>query len=406
MVAGGSVTLVVTVVPTSRARIDTAFSVLVRGAAEPLPVRVTASVDVPTLELGEDEYTFDEVVLGHTTSVPLSLSNRSRIPAHVIVDLTDQPDFELALAEEDIFESGRALTTNRELRLSGKLTRDETLNLYRIQVPPTAQAMQLRICSTPSLADTAYSFPLRLLLASGRPYDPPAAEALVSARTRHQMLAIDSSNVDFGREVLRTANCDAPHVLTKTLTLSNVDKEHALRWTVSLLNNDNGLFSLSEMSGMLACRDSQHLRVSATASTVGNHRATLAFQYTPCTSSVSPLSTQSCSLVPVTITCETPTVFFDMPHLILPPVPLRTTTTDMVRLMTNAPSPSRTLVARSPADCKRIPLHISFVAEHNTFDKTVDDGTLRVVVSLAAPHSVSFRALRHRRARRRTTKRR
>lgn len=96
--AGSTQELEVTLTPLKKTIYDMEVEISIPGG-KPLKFNVRARADIPTVALKEDEFDFGTVYVGATARLPITLSNTSMIPALVIVDLVQHPEFFLAATD-------------------------------------------------------------------------------------------------------------------------------------------------------------------------------------------------------------------------------------------------------------------------------------------------------------------
>ena len=97
---GTSVEVTVEITSMSSMNIEADLKAAIR-CGKPIKVGVKAEAIAPDVEVLEEELDFGGVVVGARSSLPLTLHNRSAVPALMHVDLSDYPEFTLGTSDGD-----------------------------------------------------------------------------------------------------------------------------------------------------------------------------------------------------------------------------------------------------------------------------------------------------------------
>ena len=65
-------------------------------------MKVTANAKIPKIEIEETELDFGGITFGDSKTLPFTIYNHSDIPAKLILDIRDYPEFEIILPPPDL----------------------------------------------------------------------------------------------------------------------------------------------------------------------------------------------------------------------------------------------------------------------------------------------------------------
>ncbi|KAA0151378.1 hypothetical protein FNF29_04577 [Cafeteria roenbergensis] len=314
--AGEAMTLMLRVKPQSEGKLSPETHLItlqVRGG-DPVTMGLQGEAVMPSVSVVEERLEFGGVAVGGTARRRVTLHNRSVIPAEIVVDLADFPEFTLAapmgmdpddaasVAGESVFQAesvGAESAVGEAARRSsgdgassapgsvasgiaaGKSDEEkdededeeegeeapEAPTRFRLRVAAKA-VLPLDLVFSPSREGT-HSFPLPFLLAGGSGGNAAGAMAglqrLVTAEALRPRLRLSTTRVEFGHRVLH-AELTRRVPYTMTITLTNTEQEE-VSWAAdtSLLagSREGGppVFSWSPAEGVLAPGETDTVRV-------------------------------------------------------------------------------------------------------------------------------------------------
>ena len=354
----------------------------VRGSA-PLKAILNLSTIVPQIEIDEAEFDFGEVTFGSKAFLPLTLRNRSAIPA----------ELSLSLASRD-----PAMQENLEC-LSIEYKASEPNDAFGIEQaeaaddpPPAERGRRLLF---PLQPEGVYSFSLGFSPLKPADYafelafrfpgsDAEGARALVRRvrcrGTRPRFLMRPFNGVlDFPKKIISAADAALPDF--EQLTLSNPDAEQGVEWRLDVAALEAaGVFTVSPASGVIDPQKTVTLRVCFRPSKPQKYSYALPLF----------LGSDLTASAEVVLNGEGayPKVVLDAEELVLPPVPLGVNATGWFTL-TNDGYQSSAITATLLTEDLAVPLTVEFIGGNLI---GINCPKLRVSVSFVSHVPLSFTA--------------
>eukprot|EP00898_Chlorokybus_atmophyticus_P004603 jgi/Chlat1/5143/Chrsp33S08970 len=199
--------------PTTKGPVDIRVKAVTRGGDKRgLELAVKAEAVVPSVTVEQGEISFGGVYIGGAARHDLSLNNTSSVPASLVLDLADRPEFALDYGPE---------TTEVEQEEEEHDSDDQdlppgSLNRYAITLAPN-QKLKLAMVFRPRRIASAFSFPLPLTIAGGNGDNSQLARS-VSAQGLKPRLLLSKTGVEFGsRIVLRDTVKKIPYAVDFTI---------------------------------------------------------------------------------------------------------------------------------------------------------------------------------------------
>jgi hypothetical protein len=224
---GGNLQLVASVKANKPVKLDSYFSVQVRGGKN-IKVPIKVDIDVPVVKIKEEEINFGAVYLGASGIVPLTIENISVIPAIFTLDLRHHPEFgakvpDVLEYEEEADSSAREI--DADVSASGHPDSARQGPLINFCVPPKTEGKIDLTYAPHSIENPAFELPLTLLGVSGK--EGKALRRAVVAESAKPRLLLSTPSIDFGKRVI--VNENMPNFsYSLEVTLTNCDDQNCL----------------------------------------------------------------------------------------------------------------------------------------------------------------------------------
>eukprot|EP00755_Sulcionema_specki_P010722 Sspe_Gene.7078::Locus_2392_Transcript_2_2_Confidence_0.625_Length_8917::g.7078::m.7078 len=302
---GQSFDITVTLRPTQPQPYTGQLACTVRGMKQQLKLAIKAEAKIPQVELQtEDSLDFKKIFVGASEWRQLRLINLGNIPATLLLDLSEVPDFALANADRKLIDAATDTEDSQQSKGQGgtiSVHRDETGEdseeeedeegseeeylsktrkgfKYKITVFEKATLTGWLVFTPTAVTQTPYTFPLMLSLA-GIPMTDHASHSLmkeVRAEALKPRLVLSHSQIDFGsRVVVKDGTSKAANHIA--LRLTN-EVEMDLEWELVMPQNDSSadVFRISPTSGKLSPGHTFPVQVAFTPAEVRSYQMRVA----------------------------------------------------------------------------------------------------------------------------------
>ena len=264
---GGSCEVVAEVTADSSQIIDAKLVAAVR-CGRSIKLELRAEAVVPDVDVAEDEFDFGAVVVGATSTLPLTLRNRSNVAAVLHCDLTEHAEFEIALppdyeggpvaaGEEDAGPLVLLPPSMAESPIYGEAAADErrpVSRVYAIRLAPSAELVLELSYSPGAVRELVFELPIAPAGLSSQ----PGMRRAVCGEGIKPRLQLSETVVKLGERILR--NIKFPH--THEVTVTNADVE-PLAWSLDEAALPTGCaFSLKPTPGELGVGESTIVRIA------------------------------------------------------------------------------------------------------------------------------------------------
>jgi hypothetical protein len=222
-IAGHTTTqITLSYVPQERQVLDAALAIHLRGSPS-LMLQLRGAADNPSVDVDESRIDFGTCQLGIPARAPLTLFNRSRIPAQITIDLSDHPDFSIVpsdrpadpgteFAEEASGVAGSAATklspaaSGPAPRAAVGLLTATSGRVYRIFMPNATVLPMCLVFKPSSVSPVSYELPIFLTHTASSTHDYLCSR-WITAAVAPSLLRVSAQTVSFG-------SCFIPHTAT------------------------------------------------------------------------------------------------------------------------------------------------------------------------------------------------
>ena len=398
-VAAGSMTEVEVVLETNvPGIIDTVLSISARGG-KTIKLPVIAEGIVPEVEIVEDEYQFGRVYIGGASRLPLTVVNRSPIPATLTIDLSQYPEFLVELPEGSYSATdypepplrrigtasvpGSALNNSSHPNTPGAGgPASVSGQCYKLSLKEEV-TLKLQLAFRPvSVGKHAFELPVSLAGSTGEPAeDDNLMRAIVAAGLRPR-LVVSTPRIEFGSKiVLRNNAVKIPYAMEIELTNNDQD---GLQWAIGEPSTDKedttvGIFQFTPKSGTLPKGGSCKVRATFLPRDKRGYSATVPLYLD---------GNREKAYVELEPSGQGtyPFLSFNMREVTMPPVPLGVQSQMTFRIQNNGYD-NLELQYRLPPDTSHAPLSLEFPDGHMI---GMARENLDVVVSFTSPKPISF----------------
>lgn len=412
---GKTTEFVVTLAPKQPHVYDSSINFLrldIRGN-KPMQLPVSGEAVIPKVAVEQDQFDFGQVAIGASAKLALSLVNAGEIPAHLIIDMTNHPDFSIERVMPTSSD-GRPQTAQSVLVPVEDVESDEEVPAEpklgssrrggakkaakKIEPPPKAEPqdgpirvmkyratvfrgapLNLRFIFKPTGTAREHAFELPIALENVD--ETPTLRRAVLAEAMTPRIRLSSTHVDFGEVTIsRDQVKRVPHHMT--LVISN-ESEDILEWEcdtdVIEQNGLGGIFELDPPSGRLEPESSTKVKISFIPEGPDTHGVVLPI-YLDGNHERPYLELQLDGIGVY------PRLRFDMEEFVLPPVPLGETAKGLF-YVENQGYEDLELRFRLPADRTRMPVKLEFPEGKSV---NLAKTRLPVVVSFSAQKPLAF----------------
>lgn len=302
------------------------IQVAVRGGRT-VNIKLSGEAIIPHVSLAQDSFSFGNVVSGSFRKLPFTLTNTSSIPAELCLDLSEHKDFYPTLNASMLIESAENIPGASVEDSHGsiiELSKDVEMN-WKIVVQPQS-TMTAYFVFRPKRAKS-YNFRLPLLIVGTEKViaKPVQAEGLQSR------LTMSNSHVDFGDRVVSPDETSRMSYY-KEVTFTNIDKSKSLTYEVKEIDEtaaaaaakadgDLPTFFISPTKYELGPGQSNIIRITFQPKLSGDYTKVLNIFISGQPDPSTPYLTLLCTGSGVY-----PKLVFSKQTIVLPTVPLNTTT--------------------------------------------------------------------------------